>query len=66
MLRTAGETQKNNARAVSSRIAILKRKIDNEDYLNEAIQRIAHVLSNEILELSHGGSYNERPYKRRE
>jgi hypothetical protein len=60
-----GEIQKNNAQTVSPRIAILRQKIDNEDYLNEAIQRIAQVLSNEILELPHGGSYHERQYKGR-
>jgi hypothetical protein len=57
--------RKNNAQLVSPRIAILKQKIDNEDYLNEAIQRIAQVLSNEILELPHGGSYHERQRKGR-
>ncbi|MDR0720646.1 MAG: hypothetical protein LBF78_13490 [Treponema sp.] len=57
--------RKNNAQWVSPRIAILKQKIDNEDYLSEAIQRIAQVLSNEILELPHGGSYHERQRKRR-
>jgi hypothetical protein len=65
MPRTIGEMQKNNAQLVSPRIAILKQKIDNEDYLSEAIQRIAQVLSNEILELPQGGSYHERQWKRR-
>jgi hypothetical protein len=60
-----GELRKNNAQTISSRIAILRQKIDNKDYLNEAIQRIAQVLSNEILELPHGGSYCERQYKGR-
>ena len=63
--RTIGETRKNNAQLLSSRIAILKQKIDNEDYLNEAIQRIAQVLSNEILELPQGGSCHEWQRKRR-
>jgi hypothetical protein len=56
---------KNNTQMVSPRIAILRQKIDNEDYLYEAIQRIAQVLSNEILELPHGGSYHERQWTRR-
>jgi hypothetical protein len=43
-----------------ARIAILRKKIDNEDYLCEAIQRIAQVLSNEILDIPQGGSYHER------
>jgi hypothetical protein len=55
--------KKNNASWVSPRIAILRQKIDNEDYLSEAIQRIAQVLSNEILELPQGGSYHERQRK---
>jgi hypothetical protein len=63
--RTIGETRKNNAQLFSSRIAILKQKIDNEDYLNEAIQRIAQVLSNEILELPQGGSCHEWQRTRR-
>jgi hypothetical protein len=42
------------------RIEILKKKIDNEDYLGEAIQRIAQILSNEILDIHHGGMYHER------
>jgi GMP synthase PP-ATPase subunit len=65
MPRAIGEIRKNNAQLVSPRIAILKQKIDNEDYLNEAIQRIAQVLSNEILELPYGGSYHEWQCKRR-
>jgi hypothetical protein len=63
--RGIGGIQKNNAQMVSPRIAILRQKIDNEDYLSEAIQRIAQVLSNEIAELSHGGLYYERQYKGR-
>jgi len=39
----------------SSRIDTLKQKINNEDYLIEAIQRIAFVLSNEISGGSGGG-----------
>jgi hypothetical protein len=65
MPRTIGETQKNNAQELSSRIVILRQKIDNEDYLSEAIQRIAQILSDEILELPHGGSYYEWQLKGR-
>jgi hypothetical protein len=54
-----GKTQKDDA-PVSSRIAKLRQKIDNKDYLDAAIQRIAHVLSGEILDLPHGGSYHEQ------
>ena len=48
-----------------SRIEILREKIDNEDYLYEAIQRIAQILSNEILDIHHGGIYHERQRKGR-
>jgi hypothetical protein len=43
-----------------SRIEILRKKINNEEYLYEAIQRIAQVLSNEILHITRGGSDNEQ------
>ncbi|GHV85463.1 hypothetical protein AGMMS50230_10710 [Spirochaetia bacterium] len=33
---------------IPDRITLLKQKIDDNDYLFEAIQRIAQVLSNEI------------------
>jgi hypothetical protein len=48
----------------SSRIEKIKKKIDNEEYLYEAIQRIALVLSNEILDIPQGGTYYERQWKR--
>ncbi|MDR0386451.1 MAG: hypothetical protein LBH57_00305 [Treponema sp.] len=48
-----------------SGIEILREKIDNEDYLNEAIQRIAQVLSNEILDISQGGLVHGRQWKKR-
>jgi hypothetical protein len=54
--------QKNDA-TVSPRIAKLRQKVDNKDYLDEAILRIAHVLSGEIMDLPHGGSYHEQRKK---
>jgi hypothetical protein len=42
------------------RILALKKKIDDEDYLYGAIQRIALVLSNEITGVSGGKKANER------
>ena len=36
------------------RIEKLREKIDNKDYLDEAIQRIAQVLSNEIIGYQEG------------
>jgi hypothetical protein len=46
--------------AGNSRILALKKKIDDKDYLYEAIQRIALVLSNEINGVSGGTEINER------
>jgi hypothetical protein len=49
----------------ASRIETLRQKIDNEDYLYAAIQRIAQVLSNELVDIPQGGTYNERQRKGR-
>jgi hypothetical protein len=49
-----------------SRIDLLRKKLDNDDYLYEAIQRIAQVLSNEILDNPQGGIFYERQRKGRE
>jgi hypothetical protein len=43
----------------------LRKKINSEEYLYEAIQRIAQVLSGELLKISRGGVYHERQRKRR-
>jgi hypothetical protein len=43
----------------------LRRKINNEDYIHEAIQRIALILSNELLDIPQGGGYYERQRKGR-
>jgi hypothetical protein len=51
--------------AVSSRIDLLRAKINSEDYLYEAIQRMAQILSNEILDIPHGGMFHERQRKGR-
>jgi hypothetical protein len=40
--------------AVQNRLELLKQKIHDEDYLFEAVQRIAQVLSNEITGISGG------------
>ena len=40
---------------LSNRLNILKQKINDEDYLFEAVQRIAQVLSNEISGIPKGG-----------
>jgi hypothetical protein len=48
-----------------ARLAALREKINNEDYLHEAIQRIALILSNELLDIPQGGWSYERQRKRR-
>jgi hypothetical protein len=53
------------SRLGSSELEILRKKINSEDYLYEAIQRIALILSNELLDLSQGGKNHERQRKRR-
>ena len=51
----------------STRIEQLRERINDKDYLYAAIQRIALVLSNELMDMSPGGggNYYERQRKRR-
>jgi hypothetical protein len=43
----------------------LRIRINDQDYLFEAIQRIALVLSNELIDFDQGGKKNERRRKGR-
>jgi hypothetical protein len=43
----------------------IRDKINDDEYLSEAIQRIALILSNELLDISQGGIFHERQRKRR-
>ena len=43
----------------------LREKINNEEYVHEAIQRIALILSNELLDIPQGGNYEQRRKGRR-
>jgi hypothetical protein len=48
----------------STRLEQLRKSINDEDYLYAAIQRIAVVLSNELIDISQKeGRYNERQRK---
>ena len=48
----------------STRLEQLRKSINDEDYLYAAIQRIALVLSNELMDMSQEeGRYNERQRK---
>jgi hypothetical protein len=49
----------------AERLELLQRRINDEDYLCAAVQRIALVLSNELMEITTEGRQNERQRKRR-
>jgi len=50
----------------STKLEQLRKRINDKDYMYAAIQRIALVLSNELMDMSQGGgNYNERQRKRR-
>jgi hypothetical protein len=47
------------------RLEVLRQRIDNEDYVYAAIQRLALVLSNELMDITQEGAGHERQRKRR-
>ena len=49
----------------SKRLEVLRHRINDENYLNAAIQRLALVLSNELMELNREGTRHERQRKKR-
>ncbi|GHV89778.1 hypothetical protein AGMMS50268_02810 [Spirochaetia bacterium] len=49
----------------SLKLERLRKKVNSNDYLYEGIQRIALILSNELLDISQGGLYHERQRKGR-
>jgi len=49
----------------SDELEMLRRRVDDEDYLHAAIQRLALVMSKELMELTMKGGRNERQRKRR-
>jgi hypothetical protein len=49
----------------SARLEALRHRINDENYLNAAIQRLALVLSNELMDITREGSRYERQRKRR-
>jgi hypothetical protein len=54
-----------NSNIPDSRLELIRRRINDEDYLYAAIQRLALVLSNEIMEITTKGGRNEQQRKRR-
>jgi hypothetical protein len=49
----------------NAELEALREKINNEEYLHEAIQRIALILSNELLDIPQGGWNYEQQRKGR-
>ena len=49
-----------------TRLEVLRSKINNDDYLHEAIHRIALIISNGLLDLPQGGRSYERQRKSRQ
>jgi hypothetical protein len=54
-----------NSKFNDIRLELLRRRVNDENYLNAAIQRLALVLSNEIMDITHEGGCHERQRKRR-
>ena len=48
-----------------SELEALRAKINNEEYVYEAIQRIALILSNELLDIPQGGRHEQQRKGRR-
>ena len=48
----------------STRLEKLRKSINDENYVHAAVHRIAIVLSNGLMDMSHGGKHNERQRKR--
>jgi len=49
----------------SKELELLRRRINDENYLHAAIQRLALVMSNELMEITMEGGRNERQRERR-
>jgi hypothetical protein len=49
----------------SKKLEALRQCVNNEDYLHAAIQRLALILRNELMDLTQEGVRHERQRKRR-
>jgi hypothetical protein len=47
------------------KLELLRRRINDEGYLHAAVQRLALVLSNELMDITQEGERHERQRKRR-
>jgi len=49
----------------SNEMELIRQRINDEDYIHAAIQRLALVLSRELIDITMEGGRNERQRKRR-
>jgi len=49
----------------ADRLEVLKQRINDDNYLNAAIQRLALVMSNELMDITTEGGRNERRKRRK-
>jgi len=66
MMRKTSLIQPDEGGSGLSKLEVLRLRINNEDYVYEAIQRIALIISNELLDLPQGGGSYERQRKSRQ
>ena len=59
------EEQALNSDGTSGKMELIRRRINYENYLRAAIQRLALVLSNELMEVTKEGGCHEKQRKRR-
>jgi len=63
--KTAGHIKWSGKRAPGGCLELMQQRINDERYLNAAIQRLALVLSKELMEITREGMRHERQRKRR-
>ena len=49
----------------SKKLELLRHRINDENYLHAAVQRLALIMSKELMEITTEGERHERPRKRR-
>ncbi|MDR0569470.1 MAG: hypothetical protein LBG87_09735 [Spirochaetaceae bacterium] len=57
--RAGGRAGRSGKRLASEELERLRTKINDKDYLCEAIDCLAVILSNELLNIPQGGAYSE-------
>ena len=61
----ASRAEKDENSLGASEIEDFRKKINDQEYLRDAIQRIALIMSNDLLDIPYGGRPYERQRKRR-